>query len=994
MKSITFSKPDLPFLFGGNGSLAVNANVDSITQPLTPSDQDVLSLEFGAQGNTSFSFGTPDNIKLGIQAGAKNRLYGLWPKSSPDRLAVLGDHGLADFFASHPDQMILVLSLGADAAAQLTGSFTYAALTASTTLNAGGNAGYTYLHPYPADTPSDKLFLDFLGGLRLPAVLSEGIPLGEVIAFEYGGYLKLGASLAVGYKLMGAPDFSIGQLQLSEHYQFSVAGSLDLGAQIAGQFSVEARAAVDEHGLAKPGWVQVIVHKNRSSSFHIAADAGVIASTDLEGLPDSADEFLGALLGIRAKNWLNMISRVRELSDLDALKKELDDLGKKFIETWIGKAFDELSKTEFADLLEHVQKVVDSYQNLDNSAITLFDRYFDKLGFLTAQLNKLSALTSWDNLKGQVDGDLWQVVQQLTDGDPLTWILGEIEKKDKNGKLTPVPSLPELKARVQQALDLIQTSAHDEIRKVIGIAKQHFPLDHFVQELSTVDSIPSLKALADDKAIGFFERLLGTAVDEIKNSEASQIFTRLHKALNSIKDFEDNAYAKFKDAVHQSFTFNLHAEYNRSTESDALVDVEINVSTPLGQSLLRAAGSGDFQDVLASFRPDVVRLNQGALTHNVTKSSSLSVNIFGWHDGWHYKGMDTIIAQTDQHIVTGKDNTLCVYSTVTLKEDRVREVQDQTTTTNLLVRFMGESNGALVPDKKNQQFLIDAITSGAVTYSLGFTDKKTPRKRLEYFLSFAESFGLAAQGATVENLLPLLPMPDPKKDDFGPMEVSYEVRYAEEGLKALAGVPLIESDLRLGLRRIVLASYLRDSGLTDIGWCYWTDGIYRLWKKGQAAFTSHLSPIQLSPIADSPFSQFPQPPNVSLTPTQLRVLSTLFFIEDDFVKSLLSLSSMIKDKRGISPSQFEHNLSDLGSALKNVSDFDKSVNGLFSLFDQLVRKQTPAPQARLSSLTIKSKVDGNDVTKVFLAGGAPIAAPAPAVAATPVAPKGKAAVAP
>src|SRR5882672_7860483 len=155
-----------------------------------------------------------------------------------------------------------------------------------------------------------------------------------------------------------------------------------------------------------------------------------------------------------------------------------------------------------------------------------------------------------------------------------------------------------------------------------------------------------------------------------------------------------------------------------------------------------------------------------------------------------------------------------------------------------------------------------------------------------------------------------------------------------------------------------------------------------------------MSSIQFSPIADSPFPQFPQPPNASLSPTQLRVLSTLFFIEDDFVNGLLSLASMIKDKPGISLSQFEHNLSGLGSALKNVSDFDENVNGLFSLFDQLVRKQTPAPQARLSSLTLKSQVDGKDVTKVFLSGAAPIVAPAPAVTATPIAPKTRAAGAP
>ena len=63
-----------------------------------------------------------------------------------------------------------------------------------------------------------------------------------------------------------------------------------------------------------------------------------------------------------------------------------------------------------------------------------------------------------------MDGDLWQVLQQLTDGDPLGWILGQIEKRDQDGNLTPVPSLVELQSRVQQTLDLM---------KIDGIQRGH-----------------------------------------------------------------------------------------------------------------------------------------------------------------------------------------------------------------------------------------------------------------------------------------------------------------------------------------------------------------------------------------------------------------------------------------------------------------------------------------------------------------------------------------
>jgi hypothetical protein len=399
----------------------------------------------------------------------------------------------------------------------------------------------------------------------------------------------------------------------------------------------------------------------------------------------------------------------------------------------------------------------------------------------------------------------------------------------------------------------------------------------------------------------------------------------------------------------------------------------------LGKSLLQAAGRGEFQQVLSSYRPDVVRLNHGNLTHGVTKSSSLSVNIFGWHDGWHYMGLDKVITETDQQIVTGSNGGLNVYTTLELDKQRVRQLQDQKTMANLVVRFIGETHGALQPDRKNQQFLIDAITGGSVTYSLGFSDTKTPRKSLEYFLSFADSFGLVAQGASLDKLLPLLPRPNPEKDDFGPMEVNYEVRYTDLGLRRLMSAPLVEANVRRNLRTIVLASYLRDPGLTSLGWCYWTQGVYDLWKKGQAVFTNRISPVAFSPIAASPFAQFPAPSGANLQPEQLHVLSTLFFIEDNLVAGLTSLDSMIHTTH-ISPSEFERNLGKLGSAFEEMDDFDQAVNGLFCFFDQMVRAQTPAAEARLSSLTIKSKVGNQDVSKVFLSGLVPQATPTPAKA--------------
>jgi hypothetical protein len=963
MADINLTKAGLPFLLSGNGTLTVHASVPNLNQQLTPSDADLLSADFGAAGDQAFTFGATDTIKLGIKAQSKNHLYALWPTSSSERLQILDAYGLSDFFAKHPDQLLLVLDLDASASANVAGSFQYSVLTASATLDAGGNVGYIYLRPYVQSTTVDKMIPDFFAHLRLPAQVSSSLPMGEVIAFEYGGYLKFGAGLSVGYELKGSPSFEIGQLQLSEHYDLSVIGKLGVNAHIAGNFLVEVRSTDDAHASGT-NWARVIVRKSRSSAFQIAADVSVDASSDLQGLPDSGDEFLEALLGLRAKNWLNMLARVRELSDINALQSELDDLAKQYITEFVGKAFDKLSTSEFGMLLENVQKVVDSYQNLGNEAVTLFDRYFGKLDVLVAQLNKLAALTSWDQLTGETDGELWIVLRQLTGGDPLGWILDQIQIKDSSGNPVSIPSLKQLQTLVQNTLDLIQKDAHDEIRKVIALAKSSFGLDGFINDLSKVDSIPKLKALADQKLGAFVERLLGKAVDQLKNNEIGQALDQIHKTLVAINTFEGKVYSKFKDAVHQSFSFQLHAEYNRASENNALIDVEINLDSDAGKKLMQAASCGDFQDVLSSYRPDLVRLNSGTLTHKLTSDTSFTVNILGWHGGWHYQGLDRVIVQTDQQIVAEKNGGLTIYSNVDLTDQHTRETTTSKVQTNFLLRFLGESHRVLKFDPKNQQYLIDAITGMAASYDLSFSDTKTPKSRLAYYLSIASDFGLVVEGATVDNLVPLLPT-KPGVDDFGPMTAEYQVRYTDDALRRLFGAKMDESIVRQIARSVVLASYLKRAEFVNLGWCYWTQGIYNSWKEGQDAFTNHVSAVEFRGIAPSPFAQ-PAPASAVLEPSQLQVLSTLFFIEDDLVAGLQALDSLM-NKGEISPHDFESALHRIASALQKLANFSAGVNTIFAIFDQLVGLQTSAPDARISSLTITSQVGSRQVTKVFLA---------------------------
>jgi hypothetical protein len=53
------------------------------------------------------------------------------------------------------------------------------------------------------------------------------------------------------------------------------------------------------------GWARVRVQRQKSSSFGIAADVQVGFKNELENLPSTANEFLGAALGVNSKNFLD-----------------------------------------------------------------------------------------------------------------------------------------------------------------------------------------------------------------------------------------------------------------------------------------------------------------------------------------------------------------------------------------------------------------------------------------------------------------------------------------------------------------------------------------------------------------------------------------------------------------------------------------------------------------------------------------------------------------
>jgi hypothetical protein len=554
-------------------------------------------------------------------------------------------------------------------------------------------------------------------------------------------------------------------------------------------------------------------------------------------------------------------------------------------------------------------------------------------------------------------------VNQLTDGDPLSWFLGKI---DIDGHT--LNSLDEIKARADKVLDLIQNEAHAEIRRLIALAKSKFPLDGFLKELGHIDWT-TLQNLTERRLNGFVERLVGQSIKGLSNTQLGKVVTKFHGILDGIDNFKNTLYKKIKETLDQSFSFQLHAEYSRASENDALLDFELNLNTANGVALMKQAGQGDFGEVLAAYDSGDVRLNKGVLTHKVTRQSKFSVNITGWHLGWNYQGLDRLITEAEQRIIPEANGQLSIITTFDMQKEKERKRNGERVYTNLLLRFIGESHGVLDFDKANQVFLVDAITKMSCTYKLIYQDPETDEQELAQYLSFADDFGLAlSDDAAIQTLEPLLPTNG--HGEFGETSVTYNVRFTEDGLRALFTHPfgpIEEIFLRRTMRLIVLANYLNEGPvLTDRAWCYWTPSIQAMWAHEQTNFINHSSRT-FSAIAPSPLKNLAAPSHsITLNHTELIQLDTLYQIEKKFVDGMRKLSELIQSQQKLNPRDFEKAMGDFGSALKSYDDFDKGENTIFAVFDKLIERYAGG-QHRNSSLELKSTLNGHSVTKMLIA---------------------------
>ncbi|MCK4761729.1 MAG: hypothetical protein KAW12_05970 [Candidatus Aminicenantes bacterium] len=964
MTDLKLGEKDIKGLLNPQGIFHILTEVKDLGNPFTPTDGELVSLSFDTGTDKEMQLGGSGSVTLGINADTKAKVLLLWPSSKQEQLKNLEDFDMTEYFSggAHADQLLVFLQIAPAVEAGGDAKTEYGILKRDASLKAGVNASYGMASPFPKNTPARDVLKAFFKEVRLPAAISEPPAPGEAISFEFGGSLAFGANLGLGYEMSGSPSVKIKDLTLSENYRLSLMGSLGFQSQVAGRFVVLVRQG------SKPGWARVKVQKSKNKSFSLAADVSMGGTLDVQGLPDSPNEFLESLLGLKAKNWLNLFDTIKDYTDFEQLEAKLDGLAKNYIQEFTGEAFEKLGSIETLNkVIDSVNKAITSYQNLGDYAVSLFDRFYDPIAQkvddkLVNILDKIDSLNSLDQLRSKVLGEeLTEVLFSLTDGKPLDWLLGKIKINNKT-----VDSLLALKERAGNVTSLIKDKAHQEIRDVITTAKSKFPLDHFITNLKTID-LEQLQADADEKLIGFAERIIGKSFKTLSESELGKAVREVNKAMNAVDDFKNNLYEKVKKSMNQSLQVNMQLGYNRAKENDALIDVEINLQQEEGKKLMKAAGRGDFSKVLEDYDPKFVRLNSGVFTHQVTRKCTVSVNMSGWHKDFKYRKMTELITNSEQHVKSEANGMLTV--TTDIKLDTARETckNGESIYTNMVLALAGASNGAAVYDKETQRYLVDAITNVSRNYKLMLKDGDTTPVELQEYLQYAVDFGIMpTKDEAVRAIAPL--MSRDEKGNYGSTSLSYDVRFTPKDFKDLFNVDInVVAPLRRIIRQLTLTNYLSsgEQHLQKLGWCYWTGGIYNMWRENPVGFTT--GPKAFKPIAASPVKSLTAPGSVTLDRGLLTILGKLYAIEDDIIEGVTDLLEIIKTKKGLSPLEYEKGLGKLAKAFNAYDSIDESENTFLAIFNAVIEASGRTP-VRKSSLTLKSQLPGQpERTKMLMA---------------------------
>ncbi len=947
MATLPIDQNTFTHALGGDGSIEITAPGQAWEAVLA--NGGVFTKDMATAADVKLTFATQPlqfgdgNFKLGFSASAtaEQKIDLFWSATDPD---VIG-YGVQNLLT---DKSLLARAhFAATADASATGSAPVGPISATFGIKAGGNILYERVAIFDQTDPALTILKKLFAGIRLPQQVKTpaDIPAaGEVLINKFGGYLNLSGQLSWGYEMKGSRAFDVpSDLQLALNYDLRLLAGLSVGYQFAGDFSIEARKG------SVPNFLRLVVRKHRDSQFDLAADFSANLDVSVTGLQSlSADEFLEKLIGAGSIPVLQALQKIDDFDSLDKLQAAAGKVVAGLLQDVGNKLGAELSNANFTNFVARMHTVVDAYNTAGDKVVNLLKDSLTRFPDVSAVVHLLDGATSSQDLQTLINRtDLPPAIGgQMLDIIATIWndkIFDLLVQNDEFAKFKTFVS------KVKTVLD-----NPGDLKQLVDTVEAFNPFDNIFKTLENVKTPQDLVNLGETKLQGLVEKLLGKAFDDIKKDSAVvQAFSDLQKVMNKINDFKTTWFKKIQDNASQSFQASLHAGFSAASERTELLDVEVDISKPEGVRLAGLASSGDFRELLDSYRSTLVKINQGVFTHHTSQSTQFTINLMGFGKGLTIDSVTSLIQNAEESIQSQPGGLLHIYTTST-SLDQMKQRGNEKIETNFLLQTVAES---FQPEGTAAKYASAMLDSMGVNYSLAESNKNMQTDRLTAYLQFAEFLKIIPSAAGY--MAALKQQLGSKLDS---VTASYVVGYDSTSVRNafVTDSNTLRSLGQQACRQLISSFYITQSD-PDMGFAYLSDAVAKAFAdNGFAQFAN----LHIDGLLEPLWFTGGEEVKVRLTQDQMKMIATLFLVEQAYLDGLVKLGTQVNASQ-VNANSLDNAAKDFVKQGKNLNQFQP--NGFFAAFDRLAREGASIsgkPLHRNSALTLQltATVDGKQVT--------------------------------
>jgi hypothetical protein len=344
-----------------------------------------------------------------------------------------------------------------------------------------------------------------------------------------------------------------------------------------------------------------------------------------------------------------------------------------------------------------------------------------KQKFNEAQARIVKFLDVWDHLGDKASAILWDAAGKADPNfktviDALATAGGDPSALKKIVS-TEFAKADFFRSRIGQFLEsqasnsvVALLASNADLSKIGDIAKK-------VQEVLDGKVITNLTKFIDDR-LGL-DKIRDLTLDKIDDRLKEKLADFLAKPLDNagLQDIRatigeiikkaDKLYAEALKALNHTYSFELHASYQKTTTKDALIDASFDFKQNASLSAaVIAAIDGDFTSLLSK-APAGLLLNSATMTHGVTRQASVSFSMPYFSSS--SVGLNTAIASLD---VKAEDGGLFMFDLkASDKQTQIRNNQNRWSS-RLAVGMKVASLASGIRDSGNLEKLGKEMTAG------------------------------------------------------------------------------------------------------------------------------------------------------------------------------------------------------------------------------------------------------------------------------------------